>query len=40
MKGDSKPAEAIPEPNESIGNRYQWEVYQDSDGKYYNAYLM
>ena len=31
---------AIPEPNETVPSRSDWEIYKNAEGKFYNQYLM
>jgi hypothetical protein len=38
--GKSEPEVAIPEPNDTVPGRSDWEIYKDADNKYHNAYLM
>ena len=36
----AEPTAAIPEPNESVPSKDDWEVYKDEENKFFNAYLM
>jgi len=37
---NSEEAAPVPEPNETVPNFNDWEVFRNAEGKYHNAYLM